>query len=277
MSAVPPLIPPGIGPLTQTAGTALAVDQSGASWQGSTWWQQLLPASWRGVGFVMDVGQTTTGRRIAIHEYPYRDSIWAEDLGKLPRRFSFQAFLTGDDVYQQRDAMIAACEQPGEGTLVHPTMGSIQCILVDFSTTDRRERGRYVEIAFSFVISTSILFPQTIVATGDNTNSMAAQLDQAAAGDFAAGLTSVQLVPQYAMRALPGFTGLAQTPVDDPARALSAVAGLQGYFSRYSAGRRTTLLPATATVESCLSASIISREAVLAAISGLEAAAGALT
>ena len=45
-----------------------------------------------GVGFVLDAGDTAAGRRVAIHEYPYRDDAWAEDLGKLPRRFSIQAF-----------------------------------------------------------------------------------------------------------------------------------------------------------------------------------------
>src|SRR5262249_16599750 len=76
--------------------------------------------SWRGVGFVMDVGQTTTGRRIAIHEYPYRDSIWAEDLGKLPRRFSFQAFLTGDDVYQFNGRLlIKGCSIAGRRQQAH--------------------------------------------------------------------------------------------------------------------------------------------------------------
>ena len=119
------LIPAGIGPLVQVAGTALQTDQSDASWLDGTWWERLQPGSWRGVGFVMDAAENRAGRRTAIHEYPYRDTVWVEDLGRLPRRFAFQAFQVGDDVYQQRDAMIQACEQPGEGTLVHPTLGSV--------------------------------------------------------------------------------------------------------------------------------------------------------
>ena len=187
MSAIPPTTVP--------AGTSVVAGEPDASWLASSWWQQLQPGSWRGYGFVMTTAETRAGRRVAEHDYPYRDTIWAEDLGKLPRRFAFQAFLIGDDVYQQRDAMIAACEQPGEGTLVHPTLGPVQCVLLDFAATDRSERGRVVELSFSFVVSSTILFPQTAIATGDNTNAQASALDQAAQSDLAAGMTSVGTIP----------------------------------------------------------------------------------
>jgi DNA circularisation protein N-terminus len=277
MSGIPPTIPPGIGPIAQNAGTSLVADQSTATWDGGLWWQQLQPGSWRGVGFVMDAAENRAGRRVAEHTYPYRDTIWVEDLGMLPRRFQIQAFLVGDDVYQQRDAMIAACEQPGEGTLVHPTMGSMQVVLLEFSTTDRRERGRYVELVFSFVISGDITFPQTAIATGDNTNSGAGALDTASQTDFASGLNQIGTIPDYAFSNLGGFTGQAQVAVDDPAWALNAVTGLVGYYGRYSMGNRTTLQPPTATVDSALAAAIVSRGAVLTAISALQDAADALT
>ena len=270
-------VPPGIGPLTQTAGLTLASDPSSTSWLQGSWWQQLQPGSWRGVGFVMDAAENRAGRRVAVHEYPYRDTVWAEDLGRLPRRFSFQAFIVGDDVYQQRNAMIQACEQPGEGTLVHPTLGAVQCVLIDFTTTDRRERGRMVEIAFSFVVSGDILFPSTALATGDQINSLAGGLNQASAADLGQIVTGPApsiAAQQSAMIA--SFAELAVTAVNDPARALNAVAGLSGYYGRYAAGRRGTTLPLSATVDSCLSDSIVSRAAVIAASAALSAAAQGL-
>jgi prophage DNA circulation protein len=269
MSAIPPTILP--------AGTSAVAGEPDASWLASSWWQQLQPGSWRGVGFVMDTAETRAGRRIAEHEYPYRDTIWAEDLGMLPRRFAFTAFLIGDDCYQQRDAMLAACEQPGEGTLVHPTLGPVQCVLLDFSASDRRQQGRVVEISFSFVVSSTILFPTTAVATGDNTNSQADALDQAATSDFSTGMTSVGTIPRSAFSNLGQFTSQAQIAVDDPARALAAVTGLQGFYGRYSAGNLVTLQPPSATVASALAASIVSREAVLNAIADVQSAADALT
>jgi hypothetical protein len=61
------------GQTAQTIGSAAAIDNSGNSWSSGEWWQQLQPGSWRGCGFVLDAGETRAGRRIAIHEYPYRD------------------------------------------------------------------------------------------------------------------------------------------------------------------------------------------------------------
>ena len=163
-------------------------DSSGTSWSGGSWAQQLQPGPWRGVGFVLDAGDTAAGRRVAIHEYPYRDTAWAEDLGKLPRRFSIQAYLTGDDVYQQRDAMVAACEQPGPGTLVHPTLGSIQCVLLEFQVTDRRERGRYIEVQFSFILAGDVQFPSSLTATLQNVGAAIDGLNLASASDLGSAL-----------------------------------------------------------------------------------------
>jgi prophage DNA circulation protein len=166
--------------------TGLEADISGQSWGSGAWFLQLQPGSWRGVGFVMDTMQCKAGRRVAVHEYPYRPTIWAEDLGLLPRRFALQAYLCGDDVYQQRDAMIAACEQPGAGTLVHPTMGAVECVLLDFAVTDRREHGRVVEVALAFIVSGDIRYPGSATATGDDVTARAANLGAASSADLAA-------------------------------------------------------------------------------------------
>lgn len=266
-----------LGSLTQTAGTSLQVDNSGASWADGLWFQQLQPGSWRGCGFVLDAGDTRAGRRVAIHEYPYRDDAWVEDLGKLPRRFSVQGFLVGDDVYQQRDAMLAACEQPGAGTLVHPTLGSIQCVLLEpLQCTDRRERGRVVELAFAFIIAGDVLYPSTSVATGQNVQTQAAALNTASAGDLANSLDALPSIPAHATASVAGFAALATDAVNDPARALNAVTGLPGYWGRFATGSRMTMQPAGATVSTVLADSVAQRSAVLAAAAGLTASAGAL-
>jgi prophage DNA circulation protein len=267
-----------LGFLTQTAGTSLQVDNSGQSWMDGAWFQQLQPGSWRGCGFVLDAGDTRAGRRVAIHEYPYRDDAWVEDLGKLPRRFSIQAFVVGDDVYQQRDAMLAACEQPGPGTLVHPTLGSIQCVLLEpLQCTDRRERGRVVELAFAFIIAGDVLYPSTSVATGQNVQAQAGALNAASAGDLARSLGSLQsLIPAQVTGSVAGFAAMATDAVNDPTRALNAVAGLQGFYGRFATGSRQTMQPAGATVSTVLADGVVQRSAVLAAAASLTASAGAL-
>jgi|HubBroStandDraft_3_1064219.scaffolds.fasta_scaffold00005_28 prophage DNA circulation protein len=262
--------------IAQTVGRDLFADNRTTGWLGSSWWEQLQPGSWRGVGFVMDAAETRAGRRIAMHEYPYRDTVWAEDLGRLPRRFAFQAFIVGDDVYEQRSAMIAACEQPGEGTLVHPTLGTMECVLLDFTTTDRRERGRMVEISFTFVISSDLRFPASITATDQYVSALALVLNQASAADLSAVLGTMSTVPQAAARDVPDFAAQATGVVDDPTRMLHSVNGLQGYYGRYATGRRGTMLPATTTPQSALANAVSSRDAVLTAATRLVGAAGAI-
>ncbi len=257
------------GPAQQVAGsTALAADTSTASWAAGSWWQQLQPASWRGVRFFLDAGDTRAGRRVALHEYPYRDDAWAEDLGKLPRRFAIQGWLDlAHDVYQQRNAIIAACEQPGPGTLVHPTLGSVQCVLLEFATMDRRERGRFVEISLSFIIAGSVLYPSTALATGQAVTGACANLNAASARDLATALPAA--APPGAAAGVQSFTGQAVASVHDPALIFGAVAGLQGVYGRFSVGNRSTLLPPDMTASLALAAATTARTAVTVAASAL--------
>ena len=253
------------GQASQVIGNAATIDNTGNSWTGGEWWQQLQPGSWRGVGFVLDAGATVAGRRIAIHEYPYRDDAWAEDLGKLPRRFTVQAFLVGDDVYSQRDAMLSACEQSGSGTLVHPSLGSLSCVLLEFSVTDRRERGRYVELQFAFILAGDVQYPSTSIATGAAVMSAASALNIASSGDLGAALDQITTVPRAAIGAVSDFTGMATSAVNDASRIIGAVRGLSGSYGRYSNGSLATLQPASATVSGLLGAATTARSAVYSA------------
>jgi prophage DNA circulation protein len=263
MSALPPLSPIGTSPPTPT-------DTSGTSWLASSWWAQLLPGSWRNVGFVMDSAPSKAGRRVAVHEYPYRDTVWPEDLGKLPRRYQVQAYLVGDDVYQQKKAMIAACEQAGPGTLVHPTLGSFQVVLLDFTTTDRRDRGRYCEVDLEFIDTASAAFPTSAANTSGLVASAAGALNQASASSLGLNLGSLAApVPTAPTAFIGNFANLAVSAVNDPGRALSAVSGLVGYFGRYAGGRMMSLQPPSATVTSVLAGSVAGRQSVIDAAGAL--------
>ena len=208
--------------LGQSLGLSGGIDNSGLPWGAGAWFQQLQPGSWRGVGFVLDAGDTAAGRRVAIHEYPYRDEAWAEDLGRLPRRFSLQAFMVGDDCYQQRDSMLRACEQAGAGTLVHPTLGSIQCVLLEFSCADRRERGRVVELQFTFIVAGDVRYPASAVATGQNVMAAVAKLTTASASDL--GSTLRGSATWQSPRPIPSRTTPRSPPASPATRAACSTA-----------------------------------------------------
>ena len=110
---------------------------------GQTWRDQLLPASFRGVGFFVDGDSTPVGRRVQLHEYPQRDKPLVEDMGAQTRRFKLTAFVVGDDCFVQRDNLLHALSQPGAGELVHPWFGRMTVTAGDGCDVshDRREGG----------------------------------------------------------------------------------------------------------------------------------------
>lgn len=117
------------------AATDALFGPSGDSWQ---WSEHLHKASFRGVPFAVEGGEGSYGRRQAVHQYPYRDQAWIEDIGRSTRKFTLRGFLvqssrlyTAPDVMTQRDSLIAACETGSAGTLVHPTLGELTVSVPD--------------------------------------------------------------------------------------------------------------------------------------------------
>jgi prophage DNA circulation protein len=175
--------------------TVQAIGNAAGAPAGS-FWAQLQPASFRGIGFGVVDGQARFGRRNALHEYPFRDVPWVEDLGRQSRRVHVTGFLVGDDVIAQRERLIAACERPGDGTLVHPTLGKLTVALMEFSTSEKWDQGRVFQITFSFIEQGERQFP------GQQVDSSSA-IDVAAttAGDAAGSQWSKTVSAQMAQRA----------------------------------------------------------------------------
>lgn len=238
----------------------------------------LLPASWRGIPFGVDANIAAAGRRLAVHQYPYRDTVWPEDLGKGPRRHMVQGFIVGDDVAGHRAALLAAAEQQGPGVLVHPTLGVMTLTLVTFSTSERREEGRLIELSFEFIEAGTIQFPTIGSATGPLVVLAGAQAAIAVAANYAAvagGLLSAGISVVAAIAGVAtAFGSFARRLSGDAASAFSATAGLQGNNGRYSAGNRALLAPQTSTVASVLADQAVAQAAVVTAASELPAAVG---
>jgi len=95
----------------------------------TTWRDNLLPGSFRGVPFKTLPLTTQIGRRNVVHEYPQRDKPYGEDLGRKARQYQVEAIVLGVDYLSQRDRLIAALESKGAGRLVHPTLGEMDVIL----------------------------------------------------------------------------------------------------------------------------------------------------
>lgn len=260
-----------------------------------SWPDQLRPASYRGVPFGVRSAEGSFGRRNTVHEYPYRDTVWVEDLGRQARRIGLVGFLIensavygGGDVITQRELMVAASEAPGDGELIHPTLGRLQVSLINLAVSERWDMGRYFELGFSFIEAGQRVFPSLGLSTGDVVSDAAAALNGAASADFVTSATADlkmgAAVVKQAVSTAASYARLAQRLGNDATNLHNLVNTLQGSFGRYFGGRNkggltgtTTFVTGTAgTVSSLINQGTISRNQVSLAAGSLNTIAGNL-
>jgi prophage DNA circulation protein len=235
----------------------------------------MLPAVWRGVPFLVREESIRVGRRVAMHEYPYRDMPWPEDMGRAPRILSFSARLVGDDVILQRTVFAAACELKGAGLLIHPTLGPMKCALLE-PPTIRMAALREVEFELTFVEAASRLYPNLLVDTQNAILVAAAAAVLTIAGVLASvlsGGSSAAPVALGAQGVASAWGGIATTIGQDPAAIGNEASGLTSYNGRYAGGMLATPAPAGATLASQQLAVVTSRTAIDTAVAALAASA----
>lgn len=115
-------------------------------------WSELnWQASFRGVPFRIEAESTDAGRRFADHRAAQRVFPLREDLGRREQTFTVEAYLHGDDSIEQRDRLIAACQDRGApGDLVHPLYGVLLCWCDSIRIRTRREEMRIVRLTLTF-------------------------------------------------------------------------------------------------------------------------------
>jgi len=242
----------------------------------------LQTASFRGVPFKVIAAQTKKGRRQAIHEYPYVDGGWPEDMGRALRIYSFSGYLIGDLAPVMQRLLDNAVEAKGPGLLIHPTIGAVKVAVGSASTAIHRDKMRVIEVAFEFIEAGSPVFPTTIIATAVAVFAAADSALTAAGSDL--GGTAIP-----AAAAGPAVTAEAQAVVTSFAAATTAgganptaIVGMAAAlpppdantsYGRYGAGSASVMLPAGTTVAT-LQAQLANQRASLAlAASGAAAAA----
>lgn len=124
-----------------------------------TWRDDLLPASFRGISFLIEQAAVPVGRKGQLHEYPQRDEPFFESLGKQSQVHKVSAFVIGDDCFERRDKLLEALEKEGPGELVHPWLGRM---LVDVGECDlqhSRREGGVARLELTFYPSKPRKFP----------------------------------------------------------------------------------------------------------------------
>jgi prophage DNA circulation protein len=266
----------GANTVTRAAADLGLTDISG---RGKFWMDTLRPASYRGVAFGVFGGESHFGRRNAVHEYPYRDTVWVEDLGRSARRIVMGGFLVGDDVVAQREEIIVACEAPGDGELVHPTLGRLTVSLLDFSTIERWDQGRMFELNFVFIEAGKRTFPAVTTSTADAVKVECNITDAATGADYASGTTDAlkngAAVVKQAVGTAAAWTNKAQKLVNDATNLYNMVGRLKGNNGRFFGGRGGAS-GSISTIQGLIAAGSVARMRVAAAATTLSSIAGKL-
>lgn len=298
--------------VSAAAGVTSAVGGLATTLSGESWVESLRTASLSGVPFGVEDVRTLVGRRTTVHSYPFRDTVWVEDLGLLPRQFVINGFLVENDVITggagvvtQRDNLIAAIEKAptDDGlTLVHPTLGTIRNISVvgPVEFNERRDLGCVFEFRMTLMKGGARVYPTATAATGDAADASALTGLAAAIADFQSAVSTVLSVVTAVTTAVATaekWIAIAETAISDVKSIFGAVSALSGSLGRYSSGANsgyaasntsapsssstatstgtsTTVTATTmsAAVSTVLSDSLVTREAVATAAAALATA-----
>ncbi len=148
----------------------------------------LQSASWRGVTFDMIDSRHSAGRRWAQFLFPGRADTVQEDLGAIDGPIEVSALLVGGDWLRRQKRLEAACKQAGPGTLLHPWLGEIKCILVqpaEFSFDHQQQLVCTVTLHFQVWQERKVAAPTTLGGLLDALDSAVDQAKQFLAGVLA--------------------------------------------------------------------------------------------
>ena len=144
---------------------------------------QLRRASFRGVPFEVTSSNLSIGRRTQTFEYPQRDDPFTEDMGRSKRTIRITAFVVGYDYIARMKRLIAACEKPGSGRLIHPWLGSMEVTPTDLSAPVF-ESNRVAFVSLTFVESGKLQYPNALLDVGAKCLSAAQLLVNAEFDEF---------------------------------------------------------------------------------------------
>lgn len=135
-----------------------------------SWRDNLYPASFRTASFKVFSASTSGGRRNVVHQYPFRDDPYVEDLGLDTDKFSIQGYViqtpdNNQDYFAERDLLIKELKKAGPGTLIHPFLGEkTVSLLGNFELNESFREGGMARFSMTFVLAerTEISYPAEV-------------------------------------------------------------------------------------------------------------------
>ncbi len=214
---------------------------------------QVRLSSWRGVPFITLSADTHIGRKKAIHDYPFRDLPWIEDMGRATRKFKVTGFLIGDDVINQRLSLMQACEKPGPGELLHGTLGKITVDLLECDFVEKWDEQRYFEVTMQFAQGGQRIYPAAVQSTAAVVAAAGTAAHAACAASFLSTATSAlqsgAAVVSAAVSTATGWINKAVSLVKDATTIFHAVSAVVNTAKAFFGGRITSLTGVLSAVQ----------------------------
>lgn len=200
----------------------------------------LRPGSFRGVPFHTEDAELAGGRRLAEHEYPSRDDVYTEDLGRKGRVYAISAYVIGDDYAALRDDLKRALEQAGPGRFVHHFLGELRVAVRGFTLRESTSEGGMARFLITFVEAGVNLQPAARPDTAAITVANVEAKIAAVISDFASRFTT-DGQPQFVSDAAQGIAkqfseGVAvlTAPSSDTGKRASLAAAIAKYEAEVS-------------------------------------------
>jgi hypothetical protein len=127
---------------------------------------ELHPASFKGVPFLIVTANKTAGRKVVVYDYPGKDIANSQDLGKLPSTFSLNGVITGTnklDYFTAKKRLEDVLESEGAGILLHPFYGPINCVALPYTVVDDTSSLNEAQYTLTFRRIGKEIFPSKAI------------------------------------------------------------------------------------------------------------------
>lgn len=156
------------------------------------WSSAFWPASYKGVPFRVEKEDLDGGRRIATHEFPYRDDPLHQDLGSAAARWEVTAYLASEAADTEAAALVAVLDTEGPGPLVLPIDGPVLARAHKWRRSREKDKAGYIAWSLTFLregaSSSSVTVSSLAQAVFDVVDGLGAVLDLVSGGFAMIGL-----------------------------------------------------------------------------------------
>ena len=146
---------------------------------------------WRGLEFEWQSEGIDGGKRIALHQYPFKKEFNTKDLGCNPHRYSVEGVICGDELRDRVREFVSALDEEGPGELYDPYLNEdIQVQVESWTISPVKTNLTSVRFFATFVQAGAAIAP----LVGDSTLAlMATAVDDLERDTFAAFQNSFEI------------------------------------------------------------------------------------